>query len=667
MISIGDVIQIIKIVINFFKWLRKRWTLYSLLKGIKEAEEKGELHVAYDTCKEFIRKFDKDDKLLDYVAEALVKQGELGYKLYCCHRDKNKKEREEAEECFSKVIEEFVPSGKKRCSSVVKAYLWRGVIQSEKYKEVWKDWKEKSTLFTNKESRKKLCDKWDELFRKACEENYSKVIKRFSQNHYPDVVLAVAQARLNQEIINYFDIRKNSKEACRESYKDIIKKSDSCKKHRDEFLKLATLLMYNICIDKYNFVFERFYFEDSQTSEKKKEVIKICDEAIKICLPIKAENTDDIKIDLPIWSSPRLWEGKSISFYEIIINIYVLRGKICVCENFNDKDVDDVIKQLKEIKGYKDDKQGGVRYKRVLYFINRRCCQNGRLLSTEEKETVLDKLRAEACKAIIDEFSRITSYANDEGIRHHFHPTSKYCKSFVKLYKNYIIMLDRLEKDSDLKEWLKKYFDNFEDELEDKLYNTLYQYGKISPELPQKVVVGVIQQILNFYYDLIDDLIKEFPYRNKSVTRIRILRLAVALRLYSQRGDDNKVIERCKELICALENSASDSEIFLASLKDSFAEKIVHAFCTLLYRLNLKEQRDGQEEDGYVRRTKSCVMKQINECQKDSKVSGCVILQKVFDYFVEELSCNEDEVKLIKEKRYKEFICTKIDKREKWC
>lgn len=624
----------------------KRLTLYSLLKGIKEAEEKGELYVAYDTCKEFIRKFDKDDKLLDYVAEALVKQGELGYKLYCCHRDKNKKEREEAEECFSKVIEEFVPSGEKRCSSVVKAYLWRGVIQSEKYKEVWKDWKEKSTIFTNKESRKKLCDKWDELFRKACEENYSKVIKRFSQNHYPDVVLAVAQARLNQEIINYFDIRKNSKEACRESYKDIIKKSDSCKKHRDEFLKLATLLMYNICIDNYNFVFERFYFEDSQTSEKKKEVIKICDEAIKICLPIKAENTDDIKIDLPIWSSPRLWEGKSISFYEIIINIYVLRGKICVCENFNKEDkkerqVDSVIENLNEIKKYVD-------------------CQKD-----DKREKVLDKLGAEACKEIIDVFSEIVSYANDKRIRHHFHLGNGFYESLVKFYKNYIIMLDKLEKDFCLKEWLKKYFDNFED----KLYNTLYQYAEIPPNISQEVVVKVIQQKLNFY----DDLIREVPCGNKSVTRIRVLRLIVALGLYSQHGDDNEVIERCEELICELKNSASDSENFLVSLNrknkllDIFAEKIVYAFCSLLNRL--KKQGEG---DSYVCVTHvpSDIMKEINKCQEDSensKVIGCVILEKVFNYFIKELSCNEDEVKLIKDKKYKEFICSKIDKREELC
>ena len=283
MISIGDVIQIIKIVPNLFK----RWKCKNLLTKADSYEKKGELHTAYDICRELVRKFDKADELLDYVAEALVKQGELGYQLYCCDRNKNKKEREEAKECFSKVIE-FVPYGRRR-RSVAKAYVGRGGIEQE------------------------------EGAREAAQKDYDEVLKKNSNVADPDVVLEVARARLNRGTINLQNC--NNSDYDKLDYDELIEIERKYHKraYHDELRKLVALQFYNKALS---------YYENSKIDE----ALTACKQALEKCKKVKKKDTENIDIDVQNVSCFHFWEGKPISCREIKVNVLMLQGLAYVQE-----------------------------------------------------------------------------------------------------------------------------------------------------------------------------------------------------------------------------------------------------------------------------------------------------------------------------------------------
>ena len=84
----------------------------------------------------------------------------------------------------------------------------------------------------------------------------------------------------------------------------------------------------------------------------------------------------------------RVWANMCLNMIPSTRQVALTREEIAEQTGVNKDDVSKIINELARIRAVfiEYEKQEGVRYKRALYFINPRCCQNGRLRSTEEIE-----------------------------------------------------------------------------------------------------------------------------------------------------------------------------------------------------------------------------------------------------------------------------------------
>ena len=84
----------------------------------------------------------------------------------------------------------------------------------------------------------------------------------------------------------------------------------------------------------------------------------------------------------------RVWANMCLNMIPSTRQVALTREEIAEQTGVKACDVSKIINELARIRAVfiEYEKQEGVRYKRALYFINPRCCQNGRLRSTEEIE-----------------------------------------------------------------------------------------------------------------------------------------------------------------------------------------------------------------------------------------------------------------------------------------
>ncbi|MBO7072481.1 MAG: hypothetical protein J6V89_03035 [Acetobacter sp.] len=84
----------------------------------------------------------------------------------------------------------------------------------------------------------------------------------------------------------------------------------------------------------------------------------------------------------------RVWANMCLNMVPSTRQVALTREEIAEQTGVNKDDVSKIINELARIRAVfiEYEKQEGVRYKRAIYFINPRCCQNGRLRSTEEIE-----------------------------------------------------------------------------------------------------------------------------------------------------------------------------------------------------------------------------------------------------------------------------------------
>ena len=244
-----------------------------------------------------------------FLTKVLVEKGELCYQSGCDL---------EAEEIFSKIIEDFKESHSKWVYiCLAKAYVGRGVIRQKR---------------DNKEAL----------------EDYNRVIEKFSEeNDYPDVVLEVARARLNLEVL-----------CKRNNYNKLYQMEFNCQKF---FLQRSSLNNYNDELLKLKAL---AYWNAGQWLD----VLKTLD-----C--VKGKDTENTEIDTEIWqpNNFRFWKGKPISLYEVFVNTVMKEG-----DAYQNKVK--VFESLRKIKG---------------------CVEHQRYGKTNES---LSKLVNNVCKEIIEKF-----------------------------------------------------------------------------------------------------------------------------------------------------------------------------------------------------------------------------------------------------------------------
>ena len=114
----------------------------------------------------------------------------------------------------------------------------------------------------------------------------------------------------------------------------------------------------------------------------------------------------------------RVWSKMCGNMVPSTGQVALTREEIAEISGVKKDNVSTIINELARIRAVfiEYEKQEGVRYKRALYFINPRCCQNGRLLSVEEleKAEALNLEQADAAKKARKEGKRLLKVLNGE-------------------------------------------------------------------------------------------------------------------------------------------------------------------------------------------------------------------------------------------------------------
>ncbi|MBO6037707.1 MAG: hypothetical protein J6P29_04030, partial [Acetobacter sp.] len=508
-----------------------------------------------------------------FLTKVLVEKGELCYQSGCDL---------EAEEIFSKIIEDFKESHSKWVYiCLAKAYVGRGVIRQKR---------------DNKEAL----------------EDYNRVIEKFSEeNDYPDVVLAVAQARLNLGALcrrtNYDELYQMKFNCSKFSLLDLLyRKSIHNEKYHDELLKLKALAYWN--------------------ARQWPDVLKTLD-----C--VKGKDTENTEIDTEIWqlNNFRFWKGKPISLYEVFVNTVMKEGNA-----YQNK-----VKVFKSLRKIKD------------------CVERQRYGKINES---LSKLVDNVCKEIIKEFID-RKYLIDR----------KYSFLISSCHKVTIFMIEtlkRLEKEFLLNKEQSDYGKGLVLNKEQSDYGKGLVYNKIF----NKIMLFYIQSSLRSksredIISLCNNLFKELPLpENKYYWGI----MAFTVPIHDRLGQDNVVIEKCKKLDDELKNffpslgfsidrSGLSPKFYNYGDKENFYI-LLFIVVAFLSRWRIRKRRAVEKSKGWedmvqagevitvvdkksdIIKESTLEIKEIKEIKeivdKEKDNEGSVIREKVFNYYQE---CIEPE------------------------
>lgn len=118
----------------------------------------------------------------------------------------------------------------------------------------------------------------------------------------------------------------------------------------------------------------------------------------------------------------RVWTTMCLNMVPSTKQVALTREEIAEQTGVDKDDVSRIINELARIRAVfvEYEKQEGVRYKRALYFINPRCCQNGRLRSTEEieNEVTLNLEQATAARKAREEGEGLNALTPKNNLTH---------------------------------------------------------------------------------------------------------------------------------------------------------------------------------------------------------------------------------------------------------